>query len=154
MSNFARSQILGLSPYLRVKGGVSALEFYKQVFGAQETARLVDPQGRIGHAQLTIGGQTVMVSDEHPEFGIYGPEKYGGSGSLLHLAVTDVDELHARALAAGAVETMAPANMFYGERNSKFRDPFGHEWMLGQHIEDVPFDEMQRRYDAMMSSNG
>ncbi len=142
-------EIKEVCPYLRVRGGSAAIDFYKRVFGAEETARLVDPQGRIGHAQLRLGGMTVMISDEHPEWGIYGPEKFGGSGALLHLQVTNLDALHQRALAAGATETMAPKDQFYGERASKFRDPFGHEWMLGQHIEDVTWEEMQRRYNAM-----
>lgn len=141
--------IQSVFPYLRMRNAAQAIEFYKEVFGATETARLTDPSGRIGHAQLTLGGTTLMLSDEHPEWGIYGPEKWGGTGSLLHLHVQGLDDLHQRALAAGAKETMAPKDQFYGERASKFVDPFGHEWMLGQHIEEVSFEEMQRRYDAM-----
>lgn len=142
--------ILQVYPYLRARNASAAIDFYKRIFGAVEKSRLTEPKtDRVGHAQLDFAGTTVMISDEYPEFGIFGPEKYGGTGSLLHLHVSGVDALHSRAIEAGATELMPPTDMFYGERASKLRDPFGHEWMLGQHIEDVSPEEMQARYNAM-----
>jgi uncharacterized glyoxalase superfamily protein PhnB len=70
----------------------------------------------------------------------------------MHLHVDNVDEAHALAIGAGATEVMAPSDQFYGERSSKVRDPFGHEWLLGHEIEKVTPEEMQRRYTAMMTS--
>lgn len=146
----ANENIREVYPYLRVQGGEKAIAFYKAAFGAVEKFRLAEPGGRIGHAELTLGSFGVMVSDEYPEYGIFGPKKFGGSGSAVHLHVTDVDALTKQAEAAGATVSMPPTDMFYGERVSKLTDPFGHEWMLGAHIEEVEPDEMQRRFDEMM----
>lgn len=137
-------------PYLRVRNAAKAIEFYKAAFGAEEEFRLTEPSGRIGHAQLKFGTFTVMISDEYPEYGIKGPEAYGGTGSSVHLHVQDVDAVTKQAVTAGATLTMEPADQFYGERSSKLVDPFGHEWLLGSHIEDVTPEEMQRRYNAML----
>lgn len=137
-------------PYLRVRDAQAAIAFYQQAFGAGELFRLTEPSGRVGHAELKFGSFTVMVSDEFPEYGIRGPDGESGTGSSVHLHVEDVDAMTRRAEQAGAQVLMQPTDMFYGERTSKLRDPFGHEWMLGSHIEDVSPEEMQRRYDALL----
>ena len=136
-------------PYLRVRNAAAAIEFYRQAFGAVEEFRPTEPQGRIGHAQLKFGTFTVMLSDEYPEYGIQGPEAFGGTGSSVHLHVDDVDQWTNRAVTAGAILVMPPTDQFYGERASKLRDPYGHEWLLGSPIEDVSPAEMQRRFTAM-----
>jgi uncharacterized glyoxalase superfamily protein PhnB len=138
-------------PYLIVRDAASAIDFYNRVFGAQETMRLAEPSGRIGHAELKLGPTIVMIADEFPEYGILAPPASGGTGSYLHLHVDNVDELTARAVEAGAKIVMEPTTQFYGERSSKVLDPFGHLWLLGQHVEDVSPEEMQRRYTAMCS---
>ncbi len=136
-------------PYLRVSDGRAAMVFYREVFGAKELFRLVDPSnGRIGHAELELGpGMVLMVSDAYPEMGIEAPT--GNTGMSLHLHVDDCDALLARAVAAGATLVRAATDQFYGERSGSFRDPFGHEWMVGHSIETVTPEEMQRRWDAM-----
>ncbi len=141
-------------PYLRVRNAASAIEFYKQVFGAIESYRLTEPSGRIGHAELKFGPLTVMLSDEYPEHGINSLAVWGGAGSMLHLHVADVDAMTERAVKLGAKLLMAPQDQFYGERGSKILDPYGHEWMLGQEIEQVSPEEMQRRYTALMRQGG
>jgi uncharacterized glyoxalase superfamily protein PhnB len=113
---------------------------------------LTESGGRIGHAELKFGAFTVMVSDEYPEYGIHGQEKFGGTGSSVHLHVEDVDVMTKQAEAAGAKITMPPTDMFYGERTAKLVDSFGHEWMLGSQIEEVSREEMQRRFSKMMGS--
>jgi uncharacterized glyoxalase superfamily protein PhnB len=138
-------------PYLRTRNTKAAIEFYQKAFGAVEVFRLTEPSGRIGHAELKFGNFTVMLSDEYPEFGIQGPEAFGGTGSSVHLHVDDVDAMTRRAATEGAEVLMQPTDMFYGERSSKVRDPFGHEWLLGSHIEDVTPEEMQRRFEEMMA---
>lgn len=148
-SSSASGHILKAAPYLRVRGGIAAIEFYKQVFGAVETYRLDEPSGRVGHAELAFGPNSIMVSDEYPEHGILGPQAYNGTGSLVHLQVDNVDEVFQRAVAAGATVTMPPQDQFYGMRHAKVRDPFGHEWGLGQTIEQVSNDEIQRRFTEM-----
>ncbi|MEC5397588.1 VOC family protein [Uliginosibacterium sp. H1] len=138
-------------PYLRVHDAAAAIDFYIQVFGARERFRLVEPGGRIGHAELDIGPSVLMLSDEYPEFSCLAPPSVGGVASSIHLHVDDADALAARAVAAGAVMLRPPTDEFYGERSCKIRDPFGHEWMIGHEIERVTPEEMQRRYDAMFA---
>lgn len=136
-------------PYLRVRGAARAIAFYCEVFGGREKFRLVEPSGRIGHAELELGAITLMVSEEYPEYDILGPRRPDPTGFALHLHVDDADALAARAVAAGATMLRAPTDQFYGERSCTIRDPFGHDWMIGHSIEDVPVEEMQRRYTAM-----
>ena len=137
-----------LFAYLRVRGADRAIPFYEQAFGAKEKFRLVDPGGRIGHVELDFGGTTLMLSEEFPEYGCLGPESVGGSSMSIHLHVDDADEVIRRAVEAGATVVRAAQDHFYGERSGTIRDPFGHEWNIGHHIEDVTPEEMQRRYDA------
>jgi uncharacterized glyoxalase superfamily protein PhnB len=136
-------------PYLRLAGAAQAIEFYKQAFGATELFRLAEPTGRIGHAEIKIGGITIMLSDEYPECGIQGPEKLGGTTFALHLHCNNVDALIERAVAAGATVVRPAADQFYGERSGLIRDPFGHEWLLGHSLEEVSPEEMQRRYTRL-----
>ena len=139
-------------PYLRVKSAAQAIEFYKQAFGATEKFRLTEPSGRIGHAELNFGGAIVMVSDEYPEYDIRGPRPGADPASSIHLHVDDCDAMIRRAVELGAKLTREPKDQFYGERSGVVRDPFGHEWLIGHHIEDLSTDEMQRRYDALMKA--
>ena len=141
-----------LFPYLRVKSAAQAIEFYKQAFGATEKFRLTEPGGRSGHAELNFGAAVVMLSDEYPELGLRGPQPDGGTTSSIHLHVDNCDAMIRRAVELGAKLTREPKDQFYGERSGTVRDPFGHDWLIGHHLEDVSTDEMQRRYTAMMST--
>lgn len=136
-------------PYLRVGKAAAAIEFYVRVFGAKEKFRLVEPSGRVGHAELELGPCTLMLSDEFPEFGIRGPGALGGTAVGIHLHVDDADACIRRAVEAGAELLRAPQDHFYGERSGSVRDPFGHEWLIGHSIEEVTPAEMQRRYTKM-----
>lgn len=149
----AENRIEAVFPYLRTRNAKAAIEFYKQAFGAVEDFRLAEPSGRIGHAELKFGQATVMLSDEYPEYGIHGPRDTIPTGSSIHLHVDDVDGMTQQAVAAGAKLIMAPTDQFYGERSSKVLDPFGHEWLLGSQIENVPREEMQRRFSAMFEGS-
>lgn len=137
-------------PYLRLRDAPRAIDFYAKAFGATEKFRLSEPSGRIGHAELALGPAMLMLSDEYPEFGIYGPDSIGGTSFTIHLHVDDADAAIRRAVDAGATLVRPPADQFYGERSGTIRDPFGHEWSIGHEIEKVTPEEMQRRYDAMM----
>lgn len=137
-------------PYLRVHDAARAIEFYARAFGATESFRLTEPNGRIGHAEIRIGPATVMLSDEHPEYGIKGPLTLGGTSFSIHLHVDEVDQAFEQAVRAGASVVRPLKDQFYGERSGTVRDPFGHEWLLGQNIESVSVDEMQRRYTELM----
>ncbi len=138
-------------PYLRVHDAAEAIEFYARAFGAKESFRLTEPGGRIGHAELKLGPATVMLSDEHPEFDIRGPRTLGGTTFSMHLHVEDVDSVFEQAVQAGATVVRPLKDQFYGERSGVVRDPFGHEWLLGGHLEDVSTEEMQRRYTALFA---
>ena len=140
--------------YLRLHDTAEAIDFYARAFGATELFRLVEPSGRVGHAEIKIGAITLMLSDEYPEYGIQGPRSLGGTSVSIHIHVSDVDRLFARAVAAGATVVRPLADQFYGERSGTVRDPYGHEWLLGGHLEDLTPEEMQRRYTAMFESQG
>jgi PhnB protein len=138
-------------PYLRVRDAGRARDFYKQAFGAEELFRLTEPSGRIGHAELKIGGTTLMLADEYPEMNIVGPQTLGGTSFSIHLHVDNADAWIERAVAAGATVLRPAADAFYGERSGSVRDPFGHEWLLGHQVEEVSTEEMQRRYTALFA---
>ncbi|QYK43343.1 MAG: VOC family protein [Paracoccaceae bacterium] len=138
-----------LVPYLVVRDGRGAMAFYTAAFGAVEDFRMTDPgDGRIGHAEMTIGESRLMLADEYPDFGAVSPDTIGGTPVTLHLAVADCDAVAARAVAAGAVLLRAPADQSFGERTATLADPYGHRWMLAQAIETVTPAEMQRRWEA------
>ena len=135
-----------VTPYLIVKGGAEALDFYARAFGAVERLRIGD--GKIGHAEITIGDSCVMLADEHPEIGALSPTTVGGAPVSLHLYVEDVDAVVARAVAAGARLIRPVADQFYGDRVGGLADPFGHRWFIATHKEDLSREELQRRSAA------
>ncbi|HEV3451369.1 MAG TPA: VOC family protein [Acidimicrobiia bacterium] len=119
-----------ITPYLAVAGATRALDWYAEAFGARRRGEpIVMPDGRVGHAELEIGGAPVMLSDEYPEIGVVAPALDQGVPVTIHLHVTDVDALIDRAVAAGATLERAAADFEYG-RNGVIRDPFGHRWMI------------------------
>jgi PhnB protein len=128
------SSVREVFPYLCVRGAAAAIDFYTRVFGAREIQRITDATGRVGHAELALGPATLMLADEHPEYGIHSPLRFGGTGLTLHLHVDDVDAIARRAGDAGAVILREPADQSHGERQCRLRDPFGHEWLLGHPI--------------------
>ena len=133
-----------VTPYLVVDDAKAAIDFYKRAFGAQEKFRM-EMGDRIGHAEILIGDSHVMLADEFPEMGHRGPKALGGTPVSLMIYVDDVDKVFPQALAAGAKEQRPLVNQFYGDRSGTLLDPFGHQWTVSTHIEDVPEDEMQRR---------
>lgn len=136
-------------PYLIIDGAASALEFYKEAFGAVEIMRMPDPSGRIAHAEIKIGDAHVMIADEHPEMGQRGPKSIGGTPVGIMIYVEDVDARYNAAVAGGATAIRPLENQFYGDRSGMVIDPFGHMWMLATHFEDVTPEEMDRRMKAM-----
>jgi uncharacterized glyoxalase superfamily protein PhnB len=134
-----------VSVYLCAQDAAAAIDFYRAAFGAEETMRMTADDGRIGHAEITIAGNTVMLSDEHPEYGVVSPQSLGGTPVTLHLQVDDVDAVYARAIAAGATGEREPSDQFYGNRNAILRDPSGHRWTLTQPIEALTLEELASR---------
>jgi PhnB protein len=138
-----------ITPYLRIRDAAKALTWYKNVFGAVELYRIDMPGDKVGHAELKIGSCIFMISDEFPDMGIVGPETLGGSGVALLLYVEDCDTVVKRAVVMGAKLVRAIADQFYGDRSGNIVDPFGHQWTIATHKEDVSPEEMNRRTKAM-----
>jgi PhnB protein len=134
-----------ITPYLICKEAARAIEFYVRAFGAREDFRLMQDDGRVGHAELLIGTARFSLADEFPEMNCKSPQAYGGSPVNLHLYVADVDAFFARARDAGARVLGEPHDEFYGDRVCRLADPSGHVWMIATRKEDVSPQEMQRR---------
>ena len=144
-------QIHEMYPYFRMKDTEAAIRFYKAAFGVTEKFRLVEPSGRIGHVELAFGPNTLMLSDEFPEYGITAPDP-AEVKICIHIHVEDADALMAQAIKAGATLVRPAADHFYGERSGAVKDPFGYDWLIGHSIEAVEPAEMQRRYTEMFKS--
>lgn len=141
-----------LTPCLIAKNCARAIEFYKTAFGATEDFRLVEPSGKIGHAEIRIAGALVMLADEYPDFGALSPGTVGGCPIKLHVYVADVDAAVARAVTAGATVVRQAKDEFYGDRTATVADPFGYSWQLASRVEKVSPAEMQRRWTRMLAT--
>ncbi len=139
--------------YICVRNAGKAIEFYKAAFGATEKFRLTEPSGRIGHAELLFGKDTLMLADEFPEMGFLAPAPDSPRTFVIHLHVDNADEGIEKAVKVGAKLVRPAQDQFHGERSGTVRDPFGYDWMLGHSIEEVEPAEMQRRYDALMKQS-
>lgn len=141
-----------LTPQLAVQGADRAIDFYRRAFGAEVLTRMPGPDGKgIMHAELRIGDSIFFLSDEFPSTGCRSPQSLGGATASLHIYVRDVDAAFQRAVAAGAQVRMPVANMFWGDRYGRVADPFGHEWGLGTHKEDLTPEQIRARADAFFS---
>ena len=143
-----------VTPYLIVQRAAAAIDFYKKVFDAKELMRMPGPGGKVGHAELQVGDSRIMLADEHPEMGAKAPGSFGGSPVGLMLYVEDVDARFNRAVAAGGKIKKPLADQFYGDRSGSLTDPFGHQWTIATHKEDVSPEEIDRRMKAMMKKQG
>lgn len=147
MSNPVRAVPEGyhnVTPYLTCKNSAQAIDFYKSAFGATEIMRMTTPDGKISHAELKIGDSHIFLADEFPGMNSAPtPGVKNGCGIFLYLE--NVDGAFNRAVAAGAKVDMPLENQFWGDRYGKITDPFGHNWGLAQHVEDVAPEEMKRR---------
>ena len=133
-----------ISPAITCKNAAAALDFYKEAFGATEINRMPGPGGMIMHAELRIGDSVIFISDEFPGMSA-APSPTALHSTSLFVYTEDVDAAFNRAVKAGARADMPPSNMFWGDRYGKFTDPFGHQWGVATHVEDVAPAEMQRR---------
>jgi uncharacterized glyoxalase superfamily protein PhnB len=133
-----------LTPNLVCRNAAAAIDFYRKVFGATELVHMGGPGGKVMHAELQIGDSKIFVNDAMgPEPAMPAP---GASNPMyLHLYVPDVDKVFNRATEGGARVDMPLADMFWGDRYGKITDPFGQQWGLATHIEDVSPEEMARR---------
>ncbi|MDT5149458.1 MAG: PhnB protein [Mycobacterium sp.] len=143
-----------LSPHLVVDDAAAAIDFYVSAFGATEYGRVPHPDGRLVHAALNINGSMVMLNDDFPDFNdgkSSTPKALGGTPVTIHLQVPDVESAFARAIDAGATVVAPLEDQFWGDRYGMVRDPFGHQWSLGQPVREVSSEEIAA---AMGSQQG
>ena len=140
-----------LTPQIVCAGAASAIDFYRQAFGATELMRMPTPDGKIGHAQIRIGNSVVMLTDESAQCGSFGPKTLKGTPVSLYLYVENADAAFERAVAAGATVVMPLADMFWGDRWGYLEDPFGHRWHIASHVRDVEPEKMQRAMQEAMA---
>ncbi|HSB26335.1 MAG TPA: VOC family protein [Pyrinomonadaceae bacterium] len=141
--------IRSLSFYLCVANASDAIDFYVKAFDAKELFRLVEPGGKVGHAELQIGDAVLKLSDEYPDYGTLSPQTIGGSPVKIHLDVVDVDAFARKAISAGATLVRPIEDQFYGARSGQISDPFGYTWIISTHQRDVSIEEMQRELDKL-----
>ncbi len=135
-----------VNAYLVLKDVNKAIEFYQKAFGGTGGACMTTPDGKsVVHAEVKIGNSTIMLSEENPEWGMTSAETMGGSPVSLHLYVEDVDGVFARAIKAGCTEIAPLMDAFWGDRYGKLVDPFGYQWGIATHIEDVSDEEVKKR---------
>ena len=137
-----------LTPRLVVSEAAAAIEFYKSVFDATEIERYASPSGVVVHSAIAIHGAVISVIDEAPDWGNVSPTRLNGSPVLLNLEVDDPDAIAMAAKAAGASIVIPVDERFYGRREGRICDPFGHLWILGRQTREVLPEEIQRGVDS------
>ena len=144
-----------ITPHLLVDRAAKAVEFYKNVFGA-EVARPMSttPDGKILHVLLKIGDSHLMMADAFPRPGMASPKSLGGTPVVLTLYVPDVDATWKKAIDAGAKTVFPLINQFWGDRYGIIEDPFGHAWALATHIEDPTQEEIEERAKSAFAHMG
>jgi PhnB protein len=136
-----------VTPQLLLDNAAQAIDWYKKALGADEKARAVSPDGKIIHAELQIGNSRIMLNDVMG--GGKSAKAFGGTPISLWVYVADCDELFNRAVGAGAHVAPGPmgqlSDQFWGDRSGTFTDPYGYQWTIATHKEDVSREEMDRR---------
>ena len=143
-----------VTPHLICANAGDAIEFYKKAFGAVELSRLPAPDGKLAHGSFRIGDSIIMINEERPDWGVFGPKTLKGSPVVIHLYVDDVDAVFAQAVRAGAKEAMPLTEMFWGDRYGVIVDPFGHKWSIATHIKELTPAEMQAGMKAAFAQHG
>ena len=134
-----------LTPYLVVKGATDAMAFYARALNAVEVLRLPMPDGKIAHAEMKVGDSHFMLADEMAEMGFQSPDTLGGAAVSMMLYTEDCDALFQQAIKAGAEALQPVTDQFYGDRSGTLKDPFGHVWTIGTHIEDLTPEQLAER---------
>jgi PhnB protein len=142
---------LSVTPSLFVAGAAKAIDFYKKALGAEELMRFPGPDGMIMHAELRIGDSIIMLADEMPDQGGRGPKSIGGTPVSFFVYGENVDAAWKRAIDAGAKPVVPLADQFWGDRTGCLEDPFGHQWWLAQHIQDLTPEELRKNAESFFS---
>ena len=148
-TNFVGPGMTAVTPYLYIDGAAQAIEFYKTVFGAEERLCMPGKDGAVMHAELVINGAVLMLGEANPAMDAKSPKALGGATGGLFVYVRDVDATVKKAVGAGARQRGETQDMFWGDRVGRIIDPWGHDWTVATHVEDVPPDEMERRAKAV-----
>jgi PhnB protein len=144
-----------VTPHITVRDAGAMIEFYSKAFGAVEHRRAVGPDGKtIMHAEIRIGDSHVFLNDEFPEMGAFSPLSTNGTAVTMHLSVEDADKQFEQALAAGAEVVMPLADQFWGDRYGIIKDPSGHHWSIGSHMEDLTPQQIEERMAKAFRSPG
>lgn len=144
-----------VSIHIVVKNSVEAMAFYEKAFGAKMIMRMPGPDGESTvHGEVKVGDSTLMLADENPQWHLKSPESVGGRSVSIHLYVEDADALFKQAVDAGCTVSMPMMDAFWGDRYGKVLDPFGYEWSIATHKEDVSEEELAKRAAAMFSDAG
>ena len=143
-----------VTPRMFVRGAANAIEFYQRAFGATELGRSADPSGKIINAEIRIGDSIISLAEESPEWGNYSPQTLGGTTMILTLNVEDANAVWDQAISAGAKVVFPIKDQFYGYRQGRLEDPFGHLWIISTQIEAVFPEEMNRRMEDWMKQQG
>jgi uncharacterized glyoxalase superfamily protein PhnB len=138
-----------VTPHLVCNPASDAIAFYVRAFGAREEARVKSRDGKLLHGRIVIGDSSVMLVDEFPDFGSFGPKSLKGTAVSIHLYVDNVDAFVERAVQAGAKILMPVQDMFWGDRYGLIEDPFGHHWSVATHQRDLSPEEIQKAADEM-----
>jgi PhnB protein len=140
-----------ITPYLIIRGAAGAIDFYKKAFDAKVTVRMDGPDGKLAHGELQIGESRFMLGEEQAQMGIgfKSPATVGGNPVSIYLYVPDVDQVIAKAVAAGAKILMPVKDQFYGDRTGFIEDPYGHLWTVATRVEEVTPEMMKERMKTM-----
>jgi len=145
-----------VTPYLVLRNAAAGIDFYKSVFNAVECFRMPGPNNKVMHAEIQIGDSRLMIGEEGLENNIKSPLSLGGTPVSLYVYVDNVDQTYQTAVQAGAVAKRPVQLQFWGDRVGMFTDPYGHEWSVATHVEDIPPEEMGQRMkqQAAQTTNG
>jgi len=134
-----------ITPHLVVNNGAEAVTFYKNAFGAEVLGVHYTPDGKVMHAELKVGDSKFMLADEFPGMSSPSPKTLRGTCVVLNLYSANVDSLFDQGGKGRGSRDHALGKPILGRPLRPDTGPFGHVWALGQHIEDVAPDEMERR---------
>lgn len=150
--NYVPRDFKTVNVFLIVKDAEKALRFYNNAFGAEVTMKLTDPDGKIVHAEMKIEDTIIMMAEEEGSKTL-SPESTGNPGVIIQLYTGDAEGLFESAIKAGAEVVFPLQSQFYGDRAGRVKDPFGHQWIIATHEEDVSPKEMHRRFTELYSTN-
>lgn len=142
-----------ITPHIVCSDAAKAIDFYKNAFGAEEICRMPGPDGKsVMHAEIQIGNARIMMAGENPDWDIKSPTTLGGSPVTIHLYVEDCDSAFKQAIDAGATVVMPPSDAFWGDRYCKVLDPFGHNWGIATHMQDLTPAQIEKNAEEFFKN--